>query len=324
MIDVFEVSEFANESFDALRARLVPGATVMPAAWIPGRTDALFALSESEDFYLLICLNQPLQVAERRLNALRLGAGGVYTLSSNDDEAPMERSFATIALEHGNSDLITAFGTLAGVLLGALSESPTSDEIIGFLDDFLDLFAAKRNLERSSVVGLWGELWLMRQATNPRSLAQGWHVEANARFDFSLDHLRIEVKTTERSLRIHRFSLAQLDSQPKPTWIASVSVVADPSGLSISELLSELIGLLPPPEKSDVARKAMSVVAGDIEAASDFRFAPSGLNPLALVDASTIPRVIVPKGAPISEVIFTVDITDQCLEAKASLEDLLA
>lgn len=323
MIDVFEVSEFASESFDTLKARLVPGTSVMPAAWIPGRTDALFALSESEDFYLLVSLSQPLQVAERRLNALRLSSGGVYTLSSNDDEPPLERSFATIALEHGNAELITAFGTLAGVLLGALSEAPTRDEIVGFLDDFVDLFAAKRSVERSSVVGLWGELWLMRQAVNPLCLAQGWHVDANARFDFSLDRLRIEVKTTERALRVHRFSLAQLERQSKPTWIASIAIVADPSGLSISELLSELIQLLPPPEKSNVARKALKVVAGDIEATSDFRFAPNGLNPLALVGAETIPRVIVPNGAAISEVAFTIDITQQCLGAQANLEELL-
>lgn len=323
MIDAFEIAEFANECFDALGARIAPGTNVMPAAWIPGRTDALFAMSEEGDFFLLVSLNQSLEVAERRLSALRISSGSVYTLSSSDEDSPLESAFATVALEHGNSELITAFGTLAGLLLGALSESPTRGEIVGFLDDFVDLFAAKRSVERATVVGLWGELWFMSQAANPLPLAQSWHVDPNARFDFSLSGLRIEVKTTERPVRLHRFSLAQLESQSKPTWVASIAVVADSSGPSISELLSELVRRLPPAEKGNVSRKALKVVAGDIEATSDFRFAPSGLKPLSLINAEAIPRVSLPESGEISEVAFSVDITQLCLGGRTNIEDLV-
>lgn len=324
MIDVFAVAEFANDSFDALGTRIITGSGVMPAAWVPGRADALFALSELGDFYLLVSLDEPIQIAERRLNALRISSGGLFTLSSDDDELNFERSFAAVVLERGNNELIAAFGTLAGILLGALSESPTRKELTAFLDDFLKLFAVRRTVSRERVVGLWGELWVMSQAADPLRLAQGWHIDATARYDFSLDRVRVEVKTTERASRIHRFALAQLEAQPKPTWIASIKVVADPSGLSISDLLSELLRSLPSAEKASVARKALEVVAGDLEATSDFRFAPSGIKPLVLIEAQAIPRVVVPDSGLISEVVFSVDISQQCLVVGTSLAHVLS
>ncbi|WP_349897487.1 PD-(D/E)XK motif protein [Parafrigoribacterium soli] len=321
---MFAIAEFASDAFEGLSRRITRGTGVMPAAWVPGRADALFALSEAGDYYLLISLDEPVHIAERRLNALRISSGGVFALSSDEPAENIEASFAAVVLERGHPELITAFGTLAGILLGSLSQSPSRQELTVFLDDFLDLFAVRRVVPRQKVVGLWGELWLMSQVSNPLRLAKAWHMDATARFDFSLENARIEVKTTERQTRTHRFSLAQLEVQPKPTWIASIVVVGDASGSSISDLLIALLNSLPPAEKAQVARKALEVVAGDLEATSDFRFAPSGAAPLALVEAQNIPRVAVPKNAAISDVVFSVDISRECAVADVSLGSLLA
>lgn len=324
MFDVFEVAAFAQDSHDVLRSRITPGSGVLPALRIPGRTDSLFALSEAGDFYLLLQLSRPLKLAERRLNVLSVSAGSEFVIE-DDDAIPLEeKAFAAVVLERGNDDLLAAFGSMVGILLGALPTEPGNGDLEEFLDDFLKLFAPRSSVDRSAVVGLWGELWLIHSASDPVTLARGWHLETTARFDFSFGDFRIEVKTSERALRIHPVGLSQLEAQTKPTWLASILVTSDASGMSVTELLSEILNALPVDDRMATVRKALAILSGDMEAASDFRFSPSGENPLALIPAADIPRVIIPDGAAITDVTFSVDVTNQALTAARTLQALLS
>jgi len=304
MIDFSAVTELAIRAHDELPLRSDNVSPAMPATWIPGRDDALFALSSNGDFFLLIRLNEKVAVSEQRLNALRIESGLRYELSEPD--GGVEAEFATVVLQAGNDDLVTAFGTLCAILLAGLPVHPSAREMASFLQDFLELFAPRRQLARETIVGLWGELWVMSTSRHLDALAGGWHLNANEKFDFSLENFRLEVKTTETTDRVHRFALGQLDEADKATWIGSLCVLADSGGQSVTDLLSEVVRMASAEARILLTRKSLQVLAGDLEAAADFRYSASGDAPMAIFRAGLVPRPEIPVSAGISDVHFRV------------------
>lgn len=323
MIDILATGEFALSAYEALLPRSATNSDTLPAARVPGRTDAFFALDNQLNFYLLIQVAAEVVVPEKRLDAIRISAGSRFAVSEGQGSAVVDQPFASVILAANHLPLLTSFGYLAGILLASLPERPSQPQLATFLDDFLGLFAPRNIAGRDDVLGLWGELWVMTQAPIADAMMRGWHLSTVDKFDFSFEQLRLEVKTTERSSRVHTFTLEQIESQTKPTWIASVQVLPDPAGASVTDLIAQLISTVSRDLHSDLARKCLATLSGDIEAAADYRFAPSGIHPLAIVDARSVPRVLVPPGAPISSVRFSVDISLQASQASMTLADLL-
>lgn len=323
MIDVLETAELAADTYVSLRARLDSDGSVMPALQIPGRDDAYFALALNGDFLLMVRANDPTSRFEQKLDAIRISNGGLWELSEVEGQSSEEASFATVTLDERHLDLLSAFGAMSGLLLATLSARPTNAELLELVNSFLALFAPNLPVSRDTLVGLWGELWLISVANDRARLVRAWHVEPGGRFDFSLEDFRIEVKTTESASRTHTFALTQLEVQEKTTWIASVQVVADPSGMSILDLLSNLMDGLEDRTRGELVAKCLRVVAGDLEATSDFRFAPSGQRPLSLLRASEIPRVVVPVSSRITNVHFQEDISELADASAVTLEQLL-
>jgi len=311
MPDAKAISEFAIASYAELAAREFLDTGAMHAARVPGRQDVFFAVSALDEFYLLIKLRETVLVSETRLNAIRISAGFEYQLSEAHPATPSRGQFATVVLESGSIGLLTAFGSMAGILLASLAESPNAAEVETFLNDFLELFAPRRTMGRSEIVGLWGELWLIRSSPDVARFASGWHLEPSSKFDFSLPPYLLEVKTTEGDTRTHHFSLAQLVTKDRPIFIASIAIKPDAAGISVAALLAEILGSVPLLERPKMARKTLAVLGGDLEAAEDFRFSAVGDDSIAVVAADEIPRVEVPANAPISQVNFVVDITTQ-------------
>jgi hypothetical protein len=325
MIDVQTLARFCVEAFESLRAQTAIDGGPMPALWIPGRPDAMFAMSSNGDFYLLVRAGAAPQTPfERKLDALRVSLGGQYRLSELIGGSEIESRFAAVMLDHAHPDLLTAFGNLAAILLASLAANPTSEDLTVFVNDFLKLFAPQQSVARQTVVGLWGELWLIRESGAADRMVDAWHIDATDRYDFSFESLRIEAKTTEGAVRRHTFAMAQLEEQPKPTWIASLTVVSDAAGESVGDLLSALLLVVSPEKRPSFVQKCLESISGDLEAIEDFRFAPSGTAALALIPARSIPRVDVPIGSGITDVRFRVDISGLARGSDVALADLLA
>lgn len=304
LIDVFEVSELAVEALDVLTGRSVGDS--MPANRIPGRNDAYFAVSPTGDFLLMIAAAE-LQSVERRFESLTVSAGTSFHIVDQLDGTDVVSPFVAVALNAGARQLIAPFGLVSGILLRTLPERPTPTELEQLLNDFALLFAGGVPVDRQTVVGLWGELWLIF-AHAEIDLATAWHADATDRYDFALETCRIEVKTSEGELRIHEFSLAQLLPQDRPTFVASLLVVPDATGYAISDLLINLLNRVPREVGARMSRVCLQTLAGDLESSSDYRFRPSGTHPLAIYAATSIPRVTVPDQAPISAVRFRVEL----------------
>lgn len=61
-----------------------------------------------------------------------------------------------------------------------------------------------------SIQGLWAELFVISIASNPEYLLKAWHSSLNDVYDFNDGIDKIEVKSTSKSHRIHKFSYDQL------------------------------------------------------------------------------------------------------------------
>lgn len=276
---------------------------------MPGRTDTFIAVSESRKLFLLLEVDQSTRVEERRLKALQILSGDDFSIVEAETNEIIRHRFAVVALRPGNEDLVSSFAVVAATLLGTLVDRPTANNVIAFLDSLVNLLAPRRVAASATVVGLWGELWMITSAADPASFAVAWHNGSMDCFDFSFPNARIEVKTAKGQGRVHEFNLEQLEtSETKPTWIASLTIVNDSNGETVMDLLEKLLAMLPGELAARVNRIALETVAGDIESVQDFAFAPIGVEPLLIFDSPSIPRVLVPLGAGISGVRFRADL----------------
>lgn len=117
-----------------------------------------------------------------------------------------------------------------------------------------------------SLVGLLGELMVISHAKDPETLVQYWHSNIESYFDFSTDHLRLEVKTSKSNLRNHNFSSNQIGSGlDDKTFVSSVILSVVEQGTTLSALIDSISSRL----SSDGAAKLLNVVIGTLGVVPD-------------------------------------------------------
>jgi hypothetical protein len=309
MLDITAMTEFILDAYASLGHRALPDGS-LDARRLPGRTDGFIAVSQSRELLLLLEVGESTHIVERRLKAVQILSGDDFAIVEDDSGETVRRRFAVVSLRQGHQDLASSFAVVAATLLATLVAVPSGQDVIDFLDSLVDLLAPRRVASGATVVGLWGELWLIATAEDPAAFASAWHGAASDRFDFSFPDARIEVKTTTGSRRLHEFGLEQLEGgDRKPTLIASLTVANDASGSTVMDILTELLRVLPGALAARVSRVALATVAGDIESVQDYAFSPIGDAPLLAYHARSIPRVLVPRRAEISRVRFSADLS---------------
>ena len=93
----------------------------------------------------------------------------------------------------------------------------------------------------ADVIGLWGELHLLKTAFDVNRAVRAWCLAKTARFDFVTDAYVFEVKTTLKARREHRFSLEQLCPDSGVTaYIVSILLTELPSGKTVGELMRNI------------------------------------------------------------------------------------
>ena len=143
-------------------------------------------------------------------------------------------------------DLRGFFLDLFDQALDALGPAPSERDIDAWIDHAARLFSELEEPAVSEVRGLWGELFVIAEAHSPTTLVRRWHEDSTDRHDFLAGAFALEVKTCRDHERVHTFSLPQVrPGAGMEVVIASVPVRADPQGLSVMDLLSELEGRLP-------------------------------------------------------------------------------
>jgi len=238
-----------------------------------------------------------------------IGIKPILEFRVRDSSGERKERVALVEAKSRDAWLVESFLQLVAMLFES-GVQPTPNSIQQLLDDLVALFRALTQPPLKSVIGLWGELFVVYRSSDPQELVGAWHVTPRDKFDFSKGRERIEVKTTTGP-RIHNFAHAQL-SMPEGlrVTIASVVVVPQEDGMTCGDLAEGILGRL-----TDAAhkRKFLEVVVrtlGEKWQSQDSERYDLEQAKLALkfFDSRVIPRVSDPIPPQVSGVKYQVDL----------------
>ncbi|PJJ53770.1 putative PD-(D/E)XK family protein DUF4420 [Mumia flava] len=236
----------------------------------------------------------------------------------------VEGDFGVVRLRVGEDELTPAFLDVVLVLIRLIGTSPTDGSVSAAMRRFVQLFDPSTPA-RGSVLGLWGELFVMARAADGHKLLDYWHPYVDSRFDFAGDDFRLDVKATTRDVRLHEFALEQLLPLPSArVLVLSLMTTETNSGTSVRELVGEL--------ESDLANDASrqmtlhhlvaATLGPDWTRSSERCFdVGQAIESAACLDVDSIPRIAAaPPG--VTAVRFRAD----CTEARrvCGLDELIA
>ena len=181
------------------------GAGVLTALRLPGEGTHFLAKGVAGEPVLLLC------VGKRRVPRIPLGLRhmqvefdvecAVRDKAGDAAATPVSATFCRATCDPGTPGLHPLF---VYAFAGAAESLPTElspGEADRFFDDAVELFRAFTAPARTSVLGLWGELFLIAVSPCPDTLLLGWHVSPEQAFDFAFPNACVEVKTTARHNR---------------------------------------------------------------------------------------------------------------------------
>lgn len=146
-------------------------------------------------------------------------------------------TYTIFRLKSLDPDLVGYFINIVCLVLQKIGENPKQQTLIDELKKLVDLFRLFSSTPLAPIQGLWAELFLIHQSSNPDYLIRSWHVTVNDIFDFNDGHDKIEVKSTAKPNRIHHFSNEQLHpNEGSGLVICSVMMTKAGQGLSVFDL----------------------------------------------------------------------------------------
>ena len=150
--------------------------------------------------------------------------------------------YTIVLLKTLNRDLQQYFTDVFSIILQQLPSIPTERELYREIRKVIDLFSSITKPPVKSIQGLWSELLVINSALNPEYLIASWHISPNDKYDFNDGQDKLEVKSTTKHYRIHRFSIEQLNPNiGSELIIASVFVIETGVGKSILNLRDEIV-----------------------------------------------------------------------------------
>lgn len=180
-------------------------------------------------------------------------------------------------------------------------------------DKILEIAELFRRLDGSTgdLVGLWGELHIVTNSRNIDSAVRSWCSHKEAKYDFVCPDFVVEVKTTLKPVRQHRFSIEQLrPAGDFHVFIASLQVIEVPSGQSVPHMIERVIDQITEGDVRTAFLHRCVTKGGQDLYRSTLRLQcfPGG-GSLKVLRASDIPVPSVAAGEPISQVRFDVDLS---------------
>ena len=150
--------------------------------------------------------------------------------------------FTMIVLKSQNSDLQRYFIDIVCILINQLQGTPSSKALLVEIDKMVELFKRSNNISISILRGLWAELFVIDKSSNPEYMLAAWHSNTEAKFDFNDGKDKLEVKSTSKSIRVHTFSVEQLNPNVNSKLIiASLFVIQTGVGKSIIDLRNSIL-----------------------------------------------------------------------------------
>lgn len=245
-----------------------------------------------------------------------------------DCGASSRQSFHVLSCESSDRAEIGTFLVLIeAILVHHAGREIAVEDLATFFRSMVRLFAVaparELDLER---LGLWGELFMMRQIRGYRFWAPYWHGEVTRVFDFSTHGKRVEVKTTRGAQRIHHFSHGQIYAAGlEEIAVVSLLVREDDPGLSLRDLIVECRTALR--NEPDYLKLELAVRHAGMEDSTLMgpRFDATEANrSMAWFRSCDVPHFCLPEPHGVSETRYKVDLSTAPRLAGEELEQWLA
>lgn len=149
--------------------------------------------------------------------------------------------FTAITFLSTEVNLCNYFLQVAEVFVNAVSKLSSQKDIFERLNGFVEIFRVLSDPPSNTVQGLWSELFVIDNASDPIKLLRYWHNTPEEKFDFDAGEEKIEAKSTSNIERIHEFASEQLNP-PVGTQvlIASILMRQADSGKTIVDLMNSI------------------------------------------------------------------------------------
>ena len=225
-----------------------------------------------------------------------------------------EGVYTIISLKTNSVDLQEYFLEVIYLIIIKLSDKPNLKDLKSEVEKLINLFSKFSKPALKTIQGLWAELLVIEQSSNPDYLIKAWHSSTKDKFDFNDGSDKIEIKSTSRSRRIHSFSIEQLN-QNKNSNLIIVSVFTIETGIG-----KNTFGLIELIEKKikdrDSSFRLNEIIAEtlgqDFEKSFEVFFDyQSAIDSLKFYDSKSVPKISynnIP--TEVTNVKFDCDLTD--------------
>jgi hypothetical protein len=247
-----------------------------------------------------------------RLKYLQLEQNVECKISENGKNS--FKTFTVVTFTSTDRNLQEYFLRISETLVKTLSSKLTQHQVIESLNKFVEVFRALTDTPTNTVHGLWTELFLIENSTNPKTLLYYWHNLPEEKFDFNSGEEKIEVKSNSSFERIHTFSSEQLNA-PTGTQvlIGSIFIRQNNSGQSIQQLVDSIASKVQ--HDIDLADKLNNIICKtlgnsleqSIRIKFDYNLAKDSLQFYNHLDISKIEEVNIPN--EVSEVRYRSDLS---------------
>lgn len=153
-------------------------------------------------------------------------------------------SYTKLACAARSASLHPWFIELAQAVTEGKSAPMSASDVDALLDSLIELFRRPTQPEAQTILGLWGELFAIDSSTDPSRFVRGWRTQAHELFDFDLESMRVEVKTTLRQERSHEFALNQVRPALPTHYVLSLQTrraTSGPSAFALARRISSKV-----------------------------------------------------------------------------------
>lgn len=219
--------------------------------------------------------------------------------------------FTILSCRSDDELIIKMFLDICETTLSGLNNEPTCKEIKKITNTIIELFREISDKKRS-IIGLWGELFLIKTSSNTEKVLQAWHENPTDKYDFFDDNEALEVKCTSSTDRVHKFKHDQLLSEIKNHYVVSIMVSENSiNGISIVDLFEDIKrNKLPENLLNKLTKNFYKVVGSNLkedlnEIKFDIEYSKKNLMYFKLKDISTLRN----SDDAISEITYKVDLS---------------
>jgi hypothetical protein len=197
--------------------------------------------TDSNPIVLLAVANptRDLSLKNFRLKYLQLEQNLECKISENGSS--LFQNFTVITFTGNDRNLQEYFFRIVETLIKTLGNRPTQSQIVISLNKFVEIFRALSDTPTKTIHGVWSELFLIANSSNPTVLLNYWHNVPEEKFDFNSGREKIEVKSNANFERLHIFSAEQLNPlNNTQVVIASIFIRQNTNGMNVQELVEAI------------------------------------------------------------------------------------